>query len=226
MLARVRAALADHGLDVTHAFDAGALPDELRLHLAPPRPRAQALLVGNSRALWPVFAAARPAIADAAHPLDRHVEHALGVAVAAAAVPTTVALGHAVGEHGFVPLQRIAAAAGLGRLAPSHLLIHHALGPWLALRAVLVFDVDAAVHDEVPAPPACDCARGCQVALVHAQQARGDDAWRAWLAVRDACPVGRDARYDDAQIAFHYAGVDTLLRRATTRERGPVPTLD
>ena len=158
--------------------------------------------------------------------LDRHVERALREATEAAGVPTDIVFAHQAGEHGFVPMQQIAAAAGLGRLAPSHLLVHHALGPWLALRAVLVFDVDATVRDVVPAPPACDCSRGCQVALVHAQQARGDDAWRAWLAVRDACPLGADARYGDDQIAFHYAGVDTLLRRASLRERGPVSTLD
>jgi cyanocobalamin reductase (cyanide-eliminating) / alkylcobalamin dealkylase len=31
------------------------------------------------------------------------------------------------------------------------------------------------------------------------------DTWRAWLAVRDACPVGREHRYGDDQIAYHYA---------------------
>ncbi len=223
MLDRVRATLDRHGLDVTHAFDVSALPAEFAAHVPSPRPAAQGLVVGNSRALWPAFVAARR---DEPHPLDRHVERALAAAVAAAGVATAIVLAHEVGEHGFVPMQRLAAAAGLGRLAPSHLLVHHALGPWLALRAVLVFDVEATVRDVVPAPPSCDCARGCQVALVHAQQARGDDAWRAWLAVRDACSVGADARYGDDQIAFHYAGVDTLLRRTTVRERGPVATLD
>jgi methylmalonic aciduria homocystinuria type C protein len=31
-----------------------------------------------------------------------------------------------------------------------------------------------------------------------------DDDWRSWLAVRDACPVGRSARYAEEQIAYHY----------------------
>jgi hypothetical protein len=30
--------------------------------------------------------------------------------------------------------------------------------------------------------------------------------WHAWLAVRDACPVGRAHRYDDDQLRYHYAG--------------------
>ena len=176
MLSRVYAVLRGYGLDVTHAFDVAALPAELAAHLAARRPAAQGLVVGNSRALWPAFVAARR---DEPNPLDRHVERALREATEAAGVPTDIVFAHQAGEHGFVPMQQIAAAAGLGRLAPSHLLVHHALGPWLALRAVLVFDVDATVRDVVPAPPACDCSRGCQVALVHAQQARGDDAWRA-----------------------------------------------
>jgi methylmalonic aciduria homocystinuria type C protein len=31
------------------------------------------------------------------------------------------------------------------------------------------------------------------------------DTWPLWLAVRDACPIGRAHRYDDAQIRYHYA---------------------
>jgi len=38
--------------------------------------------------------------------------------------------------------------------------------------------------------------------LVHAAVR---DHWQAWLAVRDACPVGKAARYDDSQIRWHYA---------------------
>ena len=32
-------------------------------------------------------------------------------------------------------------------------------------------------------------------------------ASRAWIAVRDACPMGREHRYSEAQLAFHYRGM-------------------
>jgi methylmalonic aciduria homocystinuria type C protein len=31
------------------------------------------------------------------------------------------------------------------------------------------------------------------------------EQWRLWLAVRDACPVGREYRYSENQIRWHYA---------------------
>ena len=37
------------------------------------------------------------------------------------------------------------------------------------------------------------------------------DTWRLWLAVRDACPVGREHRYGDDQIGYHYRHDRTLL---------------
>jgi hypothetical protein len=34
----------------------------------------------------------------------------------------------------------------------------------------------------------------------------------AWIAVRDACPVGREGRYSDAQLEYHYTKARGLLR--------------
>jgi hypothetical protein len=28
--------------------------------------------------------------------------------------------------------------------------------------------------------------------------------WRDWLAMRDACPIATDSRYDDPQLGYHY----------------------
>ena len=227
----VRAALAAVGLDVTLPFDLAAALAEASVDAATlptfGRARPLALLIGNSRALWPHV---RTALAGdrQPHPLDRYVEQHVEAARALAGIKSEAIFGHAADEHGFVPLQRIAAAAGLGRLAPSHLLIHHTLGPWIALRAIIVFDAVAepALCERAPVPERCECLRQCEIALVHAQQARGSDAWRAWLAVRDACPLGRDARYSDEQIAFHYTGAEALVPRTPDRTRGAIPTLD
>jgi len=39
------------------------------------------------------------------------------------------------------------------------------------------------------------------------------DAWRQWLNVRDACPLGRAYRYGDDQIAYHYRSDRRVLER-------------
>jgi methylmalonic aciduria homocystinuria type C protein len=97
-------------------------------------------------------------------------------------------------------------------LAPSHMCVHPTFGPWMALRAAIVIDVEGP-PPRAPIAPPCDCATGCQAALDRALAARARESlselrerWKLWLAVRDACPVGRAHRYDDDQIRYHYAG--------------------
>ncbi len=179
------------------------------------RPRALVVVLGNSRALWPHV---RDAVARGDDdPVDAHVTRVVTEAVEAALAPWSP---RPRAELRFAPeppprrvaLQRLAHVAGLAWLAPSHLCVHPVFGPWIALRAAVVIDVDG--PDPVPPIAApCDCATGCGPALERALaagppqgQAELRERWQLWLGVRDACPVGRAHRYDDAQIRYHYAG--------------------
>lgn len=199
------AAVADYNVRV---------PDELRLPDLG-RPRALVVVIGNTRALWPHFRAALrdPELAAAAHPLDTYAAQTITAAVDAVA-------GQLRRELRFAPeppprrvaLQRLAEVAGLATLAPSHLAIHPEFGPWFGLRAAIVFDVEGPAPT-APPPRACDCATGCGPALDRALAAGPPrdgvelrERWRLWLAVRDACPVGRAHRYDDDQLTYHYTG--------------------
>jgi methylmalonic aciduria homocystinuria type C protein len=110
-----------------------------------------------------------------------------------------------------VAIQRLAHVAGLAWLSPSHLCVHPDFGPWIALRAAIVLDL-AAPTRPVPLDPPCDCASAC-LPLLDAALAAGEatsagvvEHWHRWVAMRDACPVGRAHRYSDEQIAYHYAG--------------------
>ncbi|MEO8703367.1 MAG: hypothetical protein ABI867_25190, partial [Kofleriaceae bacterium] len=123
----VEAALADAGFDLVHAFDAQAIsrePDLAWLCGAEPR----GLLIGNTRALWPVFvrAMADPALATLPDPLEHYTE-----CVLAAAFPgARIYYAHRQYAGAFLPLQRVADATGLGSLAANHLVIHPIHGPW------------------------------------------------------------------------------------------------
>src|SRR5690606_32501025 len=98
---------------------------------------------------------------------------------------------------------------GLAELSPSRLSIHPRLGPWLGLRALSVVDPPPVRQRSAPrrlrlCPP---CAKPWMSALSKAQAEPRphEESWsRAWLRVRDSCPVGRDARYGDNQIRYHY----------------------
>jgi methylmalonic aciduria homocystinuria type C protein len=185
----MREALAAAGFDILAPFD-GALVD--------PRRRA-GLLIGNTRALWPKFVAAQPAGPD---PLDRYVESAIDPLVPEGG---RVVYAHRQYAGSFLAFQPLAVAAGIGSLSETHLVIHPVYGPWFALRAAILVPGDPPAA--APCPRVCRCDAPCREALA---RARGSTDWRAWLAVRDACPVGREHRYSDDQLAFHY--IQGLLR--------------
>lgn len=212
------AALAARGFDLTAELATADYDRQAPPHLGLPsfgRARARAIVVGNTRAAWPRLRdAVRAAPRGAPDPLDAWVEAEVRAAAAEAArgARWEVRWAHAVPAT--VAIQRAAAVAGLAYLAPSHLCVHPVFGPWIALRAVIVLDEDGPPAAAPPVPPPCDCARGCAPALAEAIESGVPagttelrERWRAWLAVRDACPVGHAHRYDDDQILFHYAGV-------------------
>jgi methylmalonic aciduria homocystinuria type C protein len=198
------AALAERGLDLVAPFPHGDPP-------------SLAFLVGNSRALWPRFLdwlAADPARAAAEHPLESYVEETLSRATAR--LPCSVEYAHA--GPPWPPIQRLAERAGLAWVAPSHLAIHPVLGPWLSLRAIVVTELPP---PPAPAqPPACPaCAGACLPAFERARAtldassptASMRAAWRLWLAVRDACPLGREHRFQEDHLAYGYTNDNTIL---------------
>ena len=183
-----------------------------------------AVVIGNTRALWPRFCdAARrdPALLALEHPLEAYTERSITRAVQALGIPGSLRWSHEVGER-LVAMQRLAHVAGLAYLSDSHLSVHPTFGPWIGLRAAVSF----------PAPgPSCrppelghpcgSCRDRClpaferALAAAHGQltpaAARAD--WKLWLACREACPTGREHRYGDAQLRYHYSKDFESLRR-------------
>ncbi|CAN5733875.1 hypothetical protein BH11MYX3_BH11MYX3_19160 [soil metagenome] len=182
--------LAAAGFDLEHAFDAHVAAREPGWEHLAAGPRV-GTIIGNTRALWPTFLAARR---DEPDPLDRYTERA----ITAAFPDRTIYFAHRAYDGAFLAFSRLAAATGLGALAPNHLVIHPIYGPWIALRALVVHDGDPPVRAPIPQP--CHCDAACAEAFA---VARDSTDWRAWLAVRDACKLGTH-RYDDDQIRFHY----------------------
>ena len=198
------ALLAEAGFDLVHPFDAHAVARELALPALADPARPCGWLVGNTRALWPRFLAARaadPALAASENPIEDYVEQTC------AQLDAHCVFAHRRYAGAFLPFQRIAVAAGFGTLSPTQLVIHPIYGPWFALRAV-VLTSDPPITRVLPAA-ACDCAARCSAAFEHARDSHS--TWRDWLAVRDACCVGREHRYSEDQIAYHYTKSQKLL---------------
>jgi cyanocobalamin reductase (cyanide-eliminating) / alkylcobalamin dealkylase len=179
------------------------------------RARALGVVVGNTRALWPRFAAAvaaDPALAADPDPLDRYTEATL---TAAAPAGAAVYFAHVAYAEGHVPVQALAARAGLAAIAPSGLCVHPTFGPWIALRAVVAIDAPPP-PPRAPATLPCTCAAVCLAVRAELDRdgRRFDPAsptWTDWVRLREACPVGRAHRYGEAQLRYHYTRDRTLL---------------
>lgn len=184
------------------------------------RPASLGLLVGNTRALWPRFRAALAADAELAandDPLDTYTVRCVEAVLPGLGVPAAVRYAHVLVPEP-LPIQRVAQAAGLAWLSPSRLSIHPEHGPWIALRAVIVVDVAGPDAPAPPFDPCTSCAKPCLAAFDRAllqtpETASGPADWRAWLAVRDACPLGQASRYDREQTEYHYSKLRALLGR-------------
>src|SRR5439155_24435521 len=95
--------------------------------------------------------------------------------------------------------------------------------------ALFVLDRDAGADPPAPGQP-CECASGCEPARAILRRA-GDPfdpsspSWRLWADVRLACPAGREHRYSDDQLRYHYTRdrslLDELVDRLASQSRRP-----
>lgn len=230
-IATLRASCDAAGLDIVHPFRLDWFNDVALPALRLPdggRPRALGVVVANTRRLWPVFTRALDDDAtwlDNEHPLEAYVERSI-----TRAAQQSFREAHRIFfAHHMTPapvaIQRIAHASGLAHLSPSRLSVHPRFGPWLALRAVIVVDVEGPSGPAPRAPDPCTpCQKPCIAALEHAM-ARTDTTrpgdverqWELWVNVRDVCPEGRAERYDDDQVRYHYTKERAILLRLVGR---------
>jgi methylmalonic aciduria homocystinuria type C protein len=185
---------------------------------------ALAVVLASTRAFWAPFVRhlrTTPGFVEQAHPIEAYVTGVVQDALADLPVRHQVRFSHEPPPRR-VAMQRLAHVAGLAALTPSMLCVHPTYGPWIGLRAAVVLDAPGPSGEPPVTPAPCaDCAERCEPALVHAQAlatTSGDGGdpvagnWRAWLAVRDACPVGREHRYPDAMIRYVYTKDRGVLR--------------
>ncbi len=205
------------GLDLVQVFDIARYNDLIADHetLAPlplfGRRGALALLVGNTKALWPVFTQVYHTDADlqiCADPLDAWVGHVLKACLKHIPAESVLRFSHDPGE-GLVSMLHLAQASGLAHVGPAHLAVHPEHGTWIGLRGVIVIDAEPPVLPSGSVTRPCDgcdapCVLALETALAKTSASEIASSWPIWVAVRDACPVGKASRYSEAQICYHY----------------------
>lgn len=194
-------------------------------HAAPPlaegEPASAVVLVGVAGgAMWPIFGAWREAQGDGggSDPLDRWsklvIDAVAGEFGASACYPS---------EPPYQPFQTWAMRAEGLKPSPLRILIHPRFGLWHSYRGALLFRDwrDEIAASETVAHPCAACAdKPCRSACpVGAISENGFDVARcrqhlvtpvgqggcmvSGCLARNACPVGAEFRYPDAQLGFH-----------------------
>jgi hypothetical protein len=190
-------------------------------------PGAAALLIGNhGRAMWHAFAAS-PEFSDGRpDPMDRWTRRVVLGALAGLPQPSRALFPFGADLW---PFQRFAKRAMGLKPSPLGLLIHPQYGLWHALRAAIVFpQIDAPepqVRELIHPCDACiekPCLNTCPVnafspsgfavtacrsyidgPISSQSDSSGPDCMNEGCAARNACPVGAEWRYGEAQLRFH-----------------------
>jgi len=214
--------LLHYGLDLVVPFSTGWYNRRAKHDFQLPEFRngkTLGILVACTHAFWKPFVKAyleTPSLKADPHPVDTWSEKLIREAAGAQGAAFNCRWPHHRDGHK-VAIQLLSEAAGLAKTSPSHLSVHALHGPWIAFRGVVVFDLEGPSVAEGGTPPmpldTCSgCAAPCLKALETARNGLtgevsadgGIPNWRDWVAVRDACPLGRASRYTENQIRYHY----------------------
>ncbi len=95
--------------------------------------------------------------------------------------------------------------------------MHPVFGAWISFRVAIVVRAD--VRDKLPSdcdkpvPELFDVTKFGGPEMAEAIEALNTitsdgvkENWKKWLAVRDAIPIGREHRFSEGQIRYHYTG--------------------
>lgn len=191
------------------------------------RGSTQAWLIGNTRALWsPLIDWNEDKMQqglNSANPIDEYCQEMIEGAVNRSYNPDTRKSIHWTWTSDpalLVSMQRVAEVSGLCFMDKvTHLCVHPVFGTWCGFRAVVVIDADC--PDDKPDRIECmlseDERRASEEllnrALLAGNEGYRQSSWRAWLAMRDAIQTGKEYRYGENQLAYHYTGDRVHLQR-------------
>lgn len=143
-----------------HGFDLCSEPMENRVYNAwvsrtgkaiPLLPPGSSIVVGNTRALWPIFKNHYAEYSARKNPLDTYCRESISQCFPS----LQIRFGDDVGQD-FVSLQMAAHLSGLAYLDPDiFLCIHRKYGAWISLRAIILIPPSSPHREVTPALNPC-----------------------------------------------------------------------
>lgn len=137
-------------------------------------------------------------------------------------------------QQQLVSMQHVALVSGLCYHDDQiHLSIHPEFGPWIAFRAIVVLDRPFVSSQQQQRPPLVPCLlspteqqnarKAMEAALAVSYRvnrskqlkdwSKDEEVNRAWIALRDCITTGRNYRYSDVQLAYHYTKDAKILMK-------------
>ncbi|MCJ8345168.1 hypothetical protein MJH12_06490 [bacterium] len=211
-LEELKLSLNSYGFDIVHPFLVSWYNQKIQDPFKLPQydDSSFALLIGNTKKLWPHFTefyVKDSTLQNSEHPLNDYCEKKIPLALAQAKLPAKIRFSHKA-EPYHIAFQKLAEMSGFAYLNRAHLCVHEEYGPWFALRAVLVFDYQKKLDLKSISNPCLDCDKNCihhfQQVIHTLKEQKVRDNWQSWLKIRDSCPIGKDYRYSEDQILYHY----------------------
>ena len=213
--------LRSHGFDLFHLFPLQAF----NAHVDPPEKlpplHSQAdtsLLIGNSKHFWPIFReklSQSKYLRQAQEPIDQYVVESIEYLLRNCPKKFRLRYTHDP-KPSYLPIQRIAHHAGFAFLGKTNLCIHPKFGPWISLRALVVFKHRTETQPQKlsdPCPQTCKstCQHKWQEQIQALQHSDLRDSirrdWQNWYRIRAACTVGQEHAFCQEQIRYHYARI-------------------
>jgi hypothetical protein len=183
------------------------------------------LLIGNTFTLWDPFIDWLKNKSDwksLENPLERYAHDKITSAVEDHFDDAAVFWTRETTDY-LVPVQKLCHHSGLAYLSRGHFNVHPLYGPWFALRALVLLPgdyefskspvrnpSDALVENKVKNQFDLLCKQASSVLDSEHVRTR----WQGWLALRDMYEVGKEYRYSDSQIRYHYTHDKEILEAA------------
>lgn len=240
--------LNEHGFDICHSFHPQWYNDLVEkdgsnLALMPNDDTVcGAVLIGNTRHLWPHFMEWHRENAMMEHPVDTYCKEVIGKIAERHAqqhnLRQDIFWSSTYSVEKLVCMQRVAKVSGFAYFDPNTFLtVHPTYGTWTSYRAVVVFYHTTELPNRpiIPQSPpqipnlltpdeeeqaklamtralgASDTSRLCE--QLHGKGDDLDKVCHAWIAMRDCVHTGKEYRFGDQQLMYHYTKDHECLER-------------
>jgi hypothetical protein len=170
------------------------------------RENSLGIIIGNTKNFWiPFMKEYELNFKDCSNPVDKYTENVIKKLVKQefSQIKYFVKFSHDVENNEIVSMQKACHVSGLAFNEENiGLCIHPIYGPWFALRAVIVFDLDAPSEVEtIKEFPGSEMDLKNMKIEMKKAMVTGN-----WLNVRNVCQLGNEYKYSQEQIDYHYYG--------------------